>query len=62
MNHFIIDFDSTFIKDESLDVLAKFSFGKEDKFVDKIANITNDGMEGKISFKESLTRRIELFD
>ena len=37
MNHFIIDFDSTFIKDESLDVLAKFSFGKEDKFVDKIA-------------------------
>ena len=62
MNHFIIDFDSTFIKDESLDVLAKFSFGKEDKFVDKIANITNDGMEGKISFKESLTKRIELFD
>jgi len=62
MNHFIIDFDSTFIKDESLDVLAKFSFGKQDKFVDKIANITNDGMEGKISFKESLTRRIELFD
>ena len=62
MNHFIIDFDSTFIKDESLDVLAKFSFGKEDKFVDKIANITNDGMEGKISFKESLNRRIELFD
>ena len=62
MNHIIIDFDSTFIKDESLDILAKFSVGKEDNFIDKIANITNDGMEGKISFKESLTRRIQLFD
>jgi D-3-phosphoglycerate dehydrogenase len=61
--YYIIDFDSTFIKDESLDVLFEVSTqGNPDKnkIVDEIKNITNQGMEGKISFSESLEARIKL--
>ena len=58
---FVIDFDSTFIKSETLDLLGKFSLSdhadKEEK-CSEIRKITNDAMEGKIGFQESLTKRI----
>ena len=60
MNHFIIDYDSTFIKVESLDELSKISNGEDETINNKISEITNLGMEGKISFSYSLRKRIEL--
>ena len=60
MKNYIIDFDSTFIKVESLDELLEISEPGNKLKIDKIKNITNEGMEGKISFSESLSRRIKL--
>ena len=62
MNHFIIDYDSTFIKVESLDELSKISNGNDENINNKISEITNLGMEGKISFSDSLRKRIELIE
>jgi len=61
--YFIIDFDSTFIKDESLDVLFEVSLQgnpEKDKVVNEIKRITNLGMEGGISFPEALQARVKL--
>lgn len=61
--YFIIDFDSTFIKSESLDDLAKICLERNHKkleIVKKIGEITRLGMEGKIDFGESLRRRMDL--
>ena len=60
MNHFIIDYDSTFIKVESLDELSKISKNCNKTIEKKISHITSLGMEGKISFSESLRKRINL--
>ena len=62
MNHFIIDYDSTFIKVESLDELSKISNADDETINNKISEITNLGMEGKISFSDSLRKRIELIE
>ena len=62
MIHFIIDYDSTFIKVESLDELSKISNGDDETINNKINEITNLGMEGKISFSDSLRKRIELIE
>jgi D-3-phosphoglycerate dehydrogenase len=60
---FIIDFDSTFIQVEALDLLAEIALaGKanQQEVVSKIKEITNLGMEGKVSFADSLKKRVEL--
>jgi D-3-phosphoglycerate dehydrogenase len=61
--YFIIDFDSTFTKVEALDVLGEISLaddpGKAEK-LQEIKEITNRGMQGKMSFRESLHKRIAL--
>tara|TARA_X000000950_G_scaffold97110_1_gene122713 strand:+ start:15316 stop:15963 length:648 start_codon:yes stop_codon:yes gene_type:complete len=62
VNNYIIDFDSTFIKIESLDELLEVSEPGNKPKIDKVKNITNEGMEGKISFSESLSRRIKLLE
>ena len=62
MNHIIIDYDSTFIKVESLDELSKISNGNDETINNKISEITNLGMEGKISFSDSLRKRLELIE
>jgi D-3-phosphoglycerate dehydrogenase len=62
---FVIDFDSTFIKSETLDLLGKFSLADHpdrDEKLSEISQITNDAMEGRISFPDSLTRRIQLLN
>ena len=62
---FIIDFDSTFTRIEALDVLADISLAKnaeKDTILQKIQEITNLGMEGKIDFRNSLELRIELLN
>jgi D-3-phosphoglycerate dehydrogenase len=61
--YFVIDFDSTFTKVEAFDVLADISLdGHPDKEKNKtkIIEITNKGMDGSISFRESLEKRLEL--
>lgn len=61
--YYIIDFDSTFIKGETLDLLAticlKDSPNKQE-IIKKIRNLTALGMEGKIPFSQSLEKRLQL--
>ena len=61
--YFIIDFDSTFTQVEALDVLGEISLnGNPDKvrILQEIVDLTNLGMEGKASFSENLTKRLDL--
>ncbi|MBI3620147.1 phosphoglycerate dehydrogenase [Candidatus Roizmanbacteria bacterium] len=60
---YLIDFDSTFITRESLEELALVSLKTDknkDRILHQIAEITSDGMEGKIPFHVSLSKRLRL--
>jgi D-3-phosphoglycerate dehydrogenase len=60
---YVFDFDSTLTRVEALDVLAEMTLaGKPDKeeIIKEIQKITNLGIDGDISFTESLERRIKL--
>src|SRR5687768_14549230 len=61
--YFVIDFDSTFTKVEAFDVLADISLNdhpEKEERKKQIHHITNQGMDGSISFRESLERRLNL--
>lgn len=61
--YLIFDFDSTFTKCEGLDELANISLKNDpnrEEIVKKIEKITQEGMEGKIDFHNSLTKRMQL--
>ncbi|MFY0686132.1 MAG: phosphoglycerate dehydrogenase [Cyclobacteriaceae bacterium] len=61
--HFIIDFDSTFTKVESLDILGEIALDAKpdkDEALKRIKEVTDLGMEGKLSFRESLVERIAI--
>ena len=62
MNYFIIDFDSTFIKNESLDILFEISDPNNNDKIREIKKITDLGMNCHISFSKSLKRRIKLLE
>ena len=58
-----IDFDSTFIKVETIDELARLSLKNDPNANDKIqmiSQITNQAMSGEISFSNALERRLEI--
>jgi D-3-phosphoglycerate dehydrogenase / 2-oxoglutarate reductase len=60
---FIFDFDSTFIQVEALDVLCEVIYENNatgQQVLAEIQRLTDLGMEGKLSLKESLTSRINL--
>ena len=62
--HYLIDFDSTFVRVEALDELAKIALAdnvERDKVAAKIADITRRCMEGELAFDESLKQRLALF-
>jgi D-3-phosphoglycerate dehydrogenase len=62
---YVFDFDSTLTKVEALDVLAEMTLvGKSnrDEIINEIQRITNLGIDGDISFTESLERRIKLLN
>ncbi|QLG43898.1 phosphoglycerate dehydrogenase [Costertonia aggregata] len=62
---YVFDFDSTLTRVEALDVLAEMTLeGKPDKdeVIKEIQKITNLGIDGDISFTESLERRIKLLN
>ncbi|MDN5199740.1 phosphoglycerate dehydrogenase [Fulvivirgaceae bacterium BMA10] len=61
--YFVIDFDSTFTKVEALDVLCEISLeerSEKGEVLQKIQEITDRGMAGEISLRESLEERIDL--
>jgi len=60
---YVFDFDSTLTKVEALDVLAEITLEsnpKKDQIIQEIIDITNLGIDGEISFTESLEKRIKL--
>ena len=62
---YVFDFDSTLTRVEALDVLAELTLnGRSDKdqIIKEIQAITNLGIDGDISFTESLERRIKLLN
>ncbi|WP_295116485.1 HAD-IB family phosphatase [uncultured Chitinophaga sp.] len=63
MSFFIIDFDSTFTQVEALDELARISLKDNpdrESIYKQIEDLTNLSMEGKLSFTDSLERRVKL--
>ncbi|WP_297337435.1 phosphoglycerate dehydrogenase [Algoriphagus sp.] len=60
---FIIDFDSTFTQVEALDILGEISLDGDasaGKKLQAIKDITDQGMEGSLTFRESLEQRLEI--
>jgi D-3-phosphoglycerate dehydrogenase len=60
---FIIDFDSTFTQVEALDILGEISLANHPERVVRlqaIKDITDQGMDGSLTFRESLEKRIEI--
>ena len=63
MDHFIIDFDSTFTQVEALDELARISLKNHpdrEQIYEQIESLTNASMEGRLSFTQSLENRVKL--
>jgi D-3-phosphoglycerate dehydrogenase len=63
-NFLVIDFDSTFIKLEALEEIAKEALinnPKKEEIQKEIEEITDKGMKGEISFSQSLQDRLVLF-
>ena len=63
--YFIIDFDSTFTQVEALDELARISLKNHpdrEKIYQQIEDLTNASMEGRLSFTESLAKRVQLLE
>lgn len=63
--NFVFDFDSTLTRVEALDVLAEITLvnnPKKEEIINEVIEITNLGIDGKISFTESLERRIKLLN
>ncbi|EDP98576.1 phosphoserine phosphatase and phosphoglycerate dehydrogenase (D-3-phosphoglycerate dehydrogenase) fusion [Kordia algicida OT-1] len=63
--NYIFDFDSTLTSVEALDVLAEITLAnnpKKEEIINEIQEITNLGVDGEISFTESLEKRIKLLN
>lgn len=63
--YFVIDFDSTFTKVEALDILGEISLSshpEKEIRLKKIKDITDLGMAGEMSLRESLIARIQLLN
>lgn len=63
--NYVIDFDSTFTQVEALDILGEISLsGDKDKTekLEELKSLTDRGMEGGLSFRESLVQRLKLLN
>ncbi|MDR5589810.1 phosphoglycerate dehydrogenase [Christiangramia sp. SM2212] len=63
--HFVIDFDSTFTQVEALDVLGEISLANNPRKKEKLQelkDLTDLAMGGKLAFRESLERRLEILE
>lgn len=62
--YFVIDFDSTFVTIEALDTLAEIALANsadKEAITLQIKGITQLGMEGKMTFTQTLEQRLALF-
>ncbi len=62
---YVFDFDSTLTRVEALDVLAELTLegnSNKEEIIKEIQKITNLGIDGDISFTESLEKRIKLLN
>jgi len=60
-----IDFDSTFVKVETIDELAKFCLKDDSEADDKvkmISDITNQAMSGELDFPSALEKRLSILN
>jgi D-3-phosphoglycerate dehydrogenase len=63
--HFVIDFDSTFTQVEALDILGEISLEnheEKEERLQRLVDLTNSGMTGDLSFRESLEQRLALLN
>lgn len=63
--YFVIDFDSTFTKVEALDILGEIALEghpEKEARLQKIKDITDLGMAGEMSLRESLIQRIQILN
>lgn len=63
--HYVIDFDSTFTQVEALDVLGEISLKshpEKDQKLHRLTELTDLAMAGKIGFRESLEKRLEILE
>ena len=63
--NFVIDFDGTFTRVEALEILGEISLeGRVDKeeLLEKIRDLTNQGMDGELELRESIHERIKLLE
>lgn len=56
----IFDFDSTLIKDESFELMLENKLKKNPQILEKIKSITDKGMNGEVSFEDSVLARFQL--
>ena len=62
-NSLFIDFDSTFVKVETIDEIARITLQDnpdKDHIVKKISDITNQAMSGQIDFPAALEQRLQI--
>ena len=58
-----IDFDSTFVKVETIDEIARITLQDnpdKDHIVKKISDITNQAMSGQMDFPTALEQRLQI--
>ena len=63
--NYVIDFDSTFTQVEALDVLGEISLAEKKDREKRLANLkdlTDRGMGGNLSFRDSLRQRLDLLE
>tara|TARA_Y100000588_G_scaffold368176_1_gene435758 strand:+ start:129 stop:794 length:666 start_codon:yes stop_codon:yes gene_type:complete len=58
----LIDFDSTFVSLESLDIISQLSIKNDKSSINKINKITDLAMRGEISFSKALNQRLEMLN
>ncbi|MBI2601757.1 MAG: phosphoglycerate dehydrogenase [Deltaproteobacteria bacterium] len=62
---FIIDFDNTFIKGESLEIVAEVALRKtpgKDKILSTMSGLVDESMAGRLSFSDSLRKRFSFLE
>ncbi|HEX2898687.1 MAG TPA: phosphoglycerate dehydrogenase, partial [Bacteroidia bacterium] len=63
--YYVFDFDSTFVQVEALEELAEISLKgskNREKAIQEIREITDLGIEGKISFTDGLRKRLAIIE
>lgn len=63
--NYVIDFDSTFTQVEALDILGEISLNGDKNKIEKLEelkSLTDRGMDGGLSFRESLIQRLKLLN